>query len=106
MCVLHRTFLTNLLASNSSYIISAQTRFTTTEHYDSDFIFEATTQVTFQICPTDTYGGLNGSACEPCPINSVTQGGTRVPDCECEAGYTGQNGGPCTGMSKTSTAQC
>lgn len=102
MCVLHRTYLANLLADNSSYIISAQTRFTTTEHYDSDFIFEAPTQVTYQICPTNTYGGFNGSGCQPCPTNSVTQSGVHISDCECEAGYNGQNGGPCTGMSKIS----
>ena len=37
-----RTYITILPASNSTYKIRAQTHFTTTEHYNDSFIFEAT----------------------------------------------------------------
>jgi len=43
------------------------------------------------------YGGFNGSVCQSCPLNSTNEGGYSILSCECEAGYTGPNGGPCTG---------
>jgi len=49
-------------------------------------------------CGSKTYGGFNDSTCQPCPLNSVSGGGFLVTSCECVAGYTGQNGQPCTGI--------
>jgi len=43
------------------------------------------------------YGGFNGSVCQSCPLNSTNEGGYSVLSCECETGYSGPNGGLCTG---------
>lgn len=40
----------------------------------------------------------DGLTCESCPSDTTTsvRGADNVLDCQCNAGYTGQNGGPCT----------
>ena len=52
-------------------------------------------------CPRDTYS-LQGSAqCENCPGNSTSDAQSpTLSSCECNAGYTGLDGGTCTPCSK------
>ena len=91
--------------------------FTVAEHYNTTFVFEATSvpvqlilssklyrhfKIYYLIpyykgCSSNMYGGFNGSVCQPCPLNSTNEGGYSILSCECEAGYSGPNGGPCTG---------
>jgi hypothetical protein len=52
-------------------------------------------------CPAGTYGDAHiGIACTFCPPNTgsacVMNGCVTLNDCECNAGYTGPGGGPCT----------
>ena len=113
---LYRSYITTLPASNSTYTIRAQTHFTTTEHYNDSFIFEATSDpvsllvsskpsmylswcndIHYKGCGSNMYGGFNGSECQSCPMNTTSEGGFLVTNCECTAGYTGPDGGPCTG---------
>jgi len=49
-------------------------------------------------CDAKMYGGFNNSDCQQCPMNADSQGGFLITNCECSAGYTGQNGGPCIGQ--------
>ncbi|XP_065913515.1 uncharacterized protein [Dysidea avara] len=98
-----RSYITTLPASNSTYTIRAQTHFTTTEHYNDSFIFEATSDpvsLLVSSCGSNMYGGFNGSECQSCPMNTTSEGGFLVTNCECTAGYTGPDGGPCTACSE------
>jgi len=115
-----RTYQIRLLADNSPYTISATTCFTTTEHYNSSFIFEAASDsVSLTVsskpsqcfhlliylktyfccvdCSSNMYGGFNGSICRPCPTNSTSQAGFYITNCECAVGYALQDGGQCNG---------
>ena len=51
-------------------------------------------------CPVGTYKANQANVvCTACPTNSSTAstGATAATQCLCQAGYTGANGGPCTG---------
>ena len=50
-------------------------------------------------CAVNTYSGAGAGSCTACPANSVTANGgsTTKSACQCSPGYSGPNGGPCTG---------
>ena len=54
--------------------------------------------VLFTACPKNTYQSTETS-CAQCPPNTHTEGpaNERKEGCFCDAGYTGQPGGPCVG---------
>ena len=51
-----------------------------------------------RLCPSNSYKGVVGNAaCESCPSNSqAPEGSYVVADCQCNKGYYGPDGGPCT----------
>jgi hypothetical protein len=65
-------------------------------------------------CGANTYSTATGAAtCQSCPTNSQSLIGSSLStSCHCNAGYTGQNGGPCTACAvakykiEVGSAQC
>ena len=49
-------------------------------------------------CAPGSYAPTSGmSSCTPCPANSVSPSGSSLlTSCQCNAGYTGSDGGPCS----------
>ena len=58
--------------------------------------FSAAGSISCGGCGADTYAASGAGACSACPADSQAPAGSSVvEDCECNAGYTGPDGGSC-----------